>query len=153
MIRCKPKGMFSWDFSLEGEGHHASLEFNWFGEQGTIAADGEWFEVRKHGMFSGHWTLNHDRRSVASARKTSAFTRTLEIQDAEGTLLLRAESAFGRSFHVERRGEVIAAIRPDHAFTRRATIVTRRWEWDFPTACFAFWLVVLTWRRAAASNS
>ena len=153
MIRCKPKGLCSWNYFLDGEGRHASLEFNWLGEQGAITADDIQFEVRKHGAFSGHWTLDRDRESVVSAQKPSAFTRTFEIQDAEGTLLLCAESALGRSFRVERSGEVVATIRPDHPFTRRATIEASGPKWAFPTACFAFWLVVLTWRRAASSSS
>ena len=153
MIRCKPKGLCSWNFFLEGEGHHASLEFNWLGEQGAITADDLPFEVQKHGVFSGHWTLDHGDKSVASAQKTSPFTRTFKIQDTEDTLLLCAESALGRSFCVERSGEIIATIQPDHAFTRRATIETLGKRWSFSTVCFAFWLVVLTWRRAASSNS
>src|SRR5262245_22958627 len=131
MIRCIPKGLCSWDFYLDGEGHHASLEFNWIGEQGAITADDVPFDVRKHGAFSGRWSLDHDRESVASAQKSSAFTRTFEIQGAEDTLLLRAESALGRSFHVERSGEVMITIRPDHAFTRRASIETLGQQWDF----------------------
>jgi hypothetical protein len=153
MIRCKPKGVCSWDFFLDDEDHHASLEFNWLGEQGAINADGIMFEVRKHGVLSGHWTLEHDRKSVASAQKTSAFTRTFQVRNAQDVLVLCAESAFGRSFRVERSGDVIATIRPNHAFTRRATIETLAQKWDFPTISFAFWLVVLTWRRAASSSS
>jgi hypothetical protein len=153
MIRCKPKGMCSWDFFVDDESHHASLEFNWLGEQGTITVDGRSFEVRKHGMLSGHWTLDYGPESIASAQKTSPFFRTFEIQNAHDSLVLRAESPFGRSFHIERCQEVIATIRPDHAFTRRSTIETLRQKWDFPTLCFAFWLVVLTWRRAASSSS
>ena len=121
MIRCKPKGICSWDYFLDGEGHHASLEFNWFGEQGAITADNMPFEVRKHGVLSGHWTLDNDQDTVVSAQKTSAFTRTFEIQDVNGPMLLYAESMFGRSFCFKRSGEMIATIRPDHAFTRRAT--------------------------------
>ena len=153
MIRCKPKGVCSWNFFLDGEDHHAYLEFNWIGEQGAITADDIPFEVRKHSMLSGHWTLEQGRESVASAQKSSAFTRTFEIQSADDTFVVRAESAFGRSFRVECSGEVVAMIRPDHAFTRRATIEAFVPKWDFSTVCFAFWLVVLTWRRAAQNNS
>ena len=166
MIRCKPKGICSWNFFLDGEDHHAYLEFNWRGEQGAITADDTSFEVRKHdvgewkgikrlfglGIFSGHWTLDLDRESVASAQKSSAFTRTFEIQNAEGTLLLCAESAGARNFRVERSDEVMATISRDHALTRRATIETLAEKWDFPTICFAFWLVVLIWHRAASGS-
>lgn len=153
MIRCRPKSMCSWNFFLDGEGHHASLDFNWFGEQGAITADGIPFDVRKHGAFSGHWTLERDGEAIVSAQKASPFTRTFELESDHDTLTVRAESAFGRSFRVERSGDVVATIRPDHAFTRRATIETPELHGDFPTVCFAFWLAVLTWRRAASSNS
>lgn len=153
MIRCIPKGMCSWDFFLDGEAHHASVEFNWLGEQGAITADDTLFEVRKHGVLSGHWTLDYDSESIASAQKSNPFSRTFEIQDAHDLLVLSAESPFGRSFQIERSGDVIATISPDHAFTRRSTIETLTQKWDFPTLCFAFWLVVITWRRAASSSS
>ncbi len=153
MIRCTPKGICSWDFRLNGEGHDATLVFNWLGEQGGITADGACFRVRKHGMVSGHWTLNDDGKEIAYGQKSTAFTRTFEIQDASGALGLRAKSPFGRGFLVERSNDVIATISPDHAFTRRATIDTDTQKWDFTTICFSFWLVVLMWRRTAQSSS
>jgi hypothetical protein len=154
MIRCKPKGICSWDFHLDGDGHLATLNFNWAGEQGEITEDGTRFEVRKQGVFSGHWTLDDDAgKQTASAQKSNAFTQTFEIQDHNDNHVLRAESAFGRSFRIERSGNVIATVCPVHAFTRRATIEVRDQKWDFPIICFAFWLVVLAWRRAASSRA
>lgn len=149
MIQCKPKGLFSWDFVLDGDGHNASLDFNWVGEQGSMAVDGVSYEIRKHGMMSGHWTLDQDNTSVVSAKKS--ITRTFEIQNAQKTLLLEAESAFGRSFRLESSNEMIAQIVPAHLFTRRATIETFVENIDFPTISFAFWLTALTWRRSASS--
>ncbi len=153
MIRCRPKGICSWDFFLEGEGHRGSLEFNWLNERGTVVADGTAFEVSKQGALSGHWMLTRAGQEVASAQKSTAFTRTFEIQSPMESLVLRAQSAFGRSFRVERSGVGIATMAPDHPFTRRASIETRAPEYHFPTMSFAFWLAVLTWRRAAASSS
>jgi len=153
VIRCKPNGICSWDFLLDGEGHCSTLEFNWLGEQGAINADGKSFDVRKHGVFSGHWTLEHAGTQVASAQKSTAFTRAFDVQDPSGPFILRAESAFGRSFRVERSGNVIATIFPDHPLTRRANIDILTDKWDFVTVSFLFWLVVLTWRRAAQSSA
>lgn len=152
MILCKPKGICSWDFFLEGDGHHSSLDFNWVSEQGKITADRTSFEVRKHGAFSGRWTLDRAGEQVATAQKSSAFTRTFEIQEPDGPLVLRAESPFGRSFRVDRSNDLIAAIAPVHACTRRATIETRAKNCDFTTISFSFWLVVITWRRAARNS-
>ena len=153
MIRCMPMGICSWNFVLEGEGHHASLDFTWLGEQGAITADGTSFDVCKHGITSGHWTLDHAGNHIVTAQKSSAFFRTFEIQDLHQTLVLRAESPFGRRFRVAGAKDVVATIVPDHVFTRRATIETFAQNLDFTTISFSFWLAALTWRRAARSNS
>jgi hypothetical protein len=153
MIRCIPRGICSWNFVLDGAGHQGILELGWMGEQGAITVDGIPFDIQKHGMFSGRWTLNHEGQEVASAQKSTAFTRTFEIQDPSGELVLRAESALGRSFRLERSDDVIATVRPDHAFTRRASIEILTKQWDLPTVYFSFWLVALMWRRAAQSNN
>ncbi len=153
MICCIPNGICSWNFRVSGEGHAATLEFNWIGEQGSITADGVGFQVRKQGVFKGHWTLEHDGKEIVAGQKSTAFTRTFEIQDSSGGLVLRAVSAFGRSFLMERSDDVVGRITPDHAFTRRATMDSQNQKLDFRTLCFSFWLVVLTWRRAAQSDS
>jgi hypothetical protein len=151
MIRCIPKGICSWDFSLVSEGHHASVSFHWLGEQGAIVADDVRLEVCKHGVVSGKWTLEQDGEPLIVAQKPAAYIRTFEVSDSHGTAVLRAESPFGRSFRIERANELIATIVPDHAFTRRATIETLAENCDFTALSFSFWLVVLTWRRAAQS--
>ena len=149
MIRCIPTGICSWNFSLDGAGHHADLEFRSFSDQGVLTADGITFDV-KPSAFSGPWTLARGGSSIASARKTRALTRTIEIEGTEHDLLtLRPESFLGRSFRVERSGVVISRIRPDHPLTRRATIEALPEGLDFPTVCFLFWLVALMWRRYA----
>ncbi len=153
MIRCLPKGLCSWNFDLDGEGHHADLDFNWLGEQGAISIDGTVFDVCKHGIASGHWTLNQAGEELVTAQKVSAFFRTFELQDRDRTLVLRAEAAFGRSFRIDASNDLIATIVPDHAFTRRATIEIHTQGCEFTTLSFAFWLTVLTWRRAAKNNS
>ena len=150
-IRCKPNGICGWNYFLEGDGHDATLEFHWAGEQGNIVADETPFAVCKHGVFIGHWTLERNGEVVAAAQKTSAFCRSFEIECHGDSLLLCAESSFGRSFRVERSGDLLAQISPVHAFTRRATIETFREMWSFTAISFSFWLVVLTWRRAASN--
>lgn len=153
IIRCIPMGIFSWAFRLEGEGHSASLRLDSFVEQGVIVADDIEFEVKKHGVLSGRWTLERAGQQVASAQKCDPFTRTFDIQTPGGSLVLRAESAFLRDFRLEHSGELLATISPDHLFTRRATIETLANDLDLPTICFSFWLAALTWRRRRRNNS
>jgi hypothetical protein len=97
--------------------------------------------------------LDRHGEPVASAQQANPFTRTFEIQRNQESLILCAESAFGRSFRLQRSEEVIATIRPDHAFKRRPAFETITQTGNFPTLCFAFWLLVLTWRRAASASS
>ena len=146
MIRCIPKGLCSWNFDIAGNGHSASTELNWLGEQGNITVDGEYHDVRKHGAFSGLWTLEANSTPVANAKKSSVFTRTFELKTSSGAVILRAQSALGRTMLLKGAG-FDGVIAPVHPFTRRASITGQ--ISDFRTACFAFWLTVLVWRRDA----
>ena len=152
-IRCTPQGICSWNFNLEGDGHRGTVELGLIGEQGAISADGMNFDILKHGVLSGRWTLNHEGNEVASVQKVSAFKRTFEIEDPGGSLLLRADSAFGRSFRLERAEELVATYRADHLLTRRGKIEIVADQWDSPTVFFSFWLVALMWRRASQNNN
>jgi hypothetical protein len=153
MIRCLPAGLCSWNYRLAGDGRQAATTINWFSEQGTIAIAGVAFDVRKQGVMSGRWTLERQGAVVISAEKPSLLTRTYELHNAEAHWTVSAESALGRGFRVQRDGATLGTIRPDHPFTRRATIELFKDRGDFPAICFAFWLVVLAWRRAASSKS
>ena len=151
MIRCTPQSICSWDFQLEGEGHRASTQCNWASEQGSIVADGVDFDVSKHGLGSGRWTLERAGEVITTAQKAT-LRRTFELESPMGPLLLQAESMFGRAFRLERSGRAVASVRTEHAFTRRATIELHEVDLHWPTVCFSFWLAVVTWRRAARSN-
>lgn len=149
MIRCIPKGICSWDFDLESSEHSASVEFNWVGEEGTIRMDGHLHRIEKHGVFSGQWTMEESAQTVATAKKSSAFTRSFDLTTPAGTITMRAESAFGRTM-ILKGPRFDGTITPVHPFTRRAMITGQ--ISDFRMACFAFWLTVLLWRRAAQSD-
>lgn len=153
MISCLPNGLCSWNYTLKGDGHSAEASLQMFTEQGSLVVDGVAFEIRKHGFASGHWTLEREGAVIISAQKPSPLTRTVKLSNAEASWTLQAESAFGRSFRLERGASIIAAIRPAHMFTRRATIELLRDDGEFTAVCFAFWLAVIAWRRAASKNS
>ncbi|PCJ54183.1 MAG: hypothetical protein COA70_05995 [Planctomycetota bacterium] len=135
------------------EGGKASLVFNLMGEQGSLTLDGETYLVRKHGMGSGHWSLELDEQEVLSAQKVSMLSRRIEMSTPMGELTLSPESAMGRSFKLFREEQVLARIEPVHPFTRRSTIQLDAEDYDAPTLAFAFWLVLMSWRRAQQSNS
>jgi hypothetical protein len=153
MIRCRPKGLFSREFDLQGDGHQGSLEFNWMSEQGALVADGASFEIDKHGVFSGQWSLLDEGQVVATAKKVSVFRRTFEIESPMGLLELRAESIFTRSFQLKCAGELVARFKANHLFSRSSQIHTADSEVHFPTLAFSFWLILITRRRAQNNNS
>jgi hypothetical protein len=88
--------------------------------------------------------LDANSTPVASAQKSSIFTRTFELGTSSGAVILRAQSALGRTMLLEGPG-FNGLIAPVHPFTRRASITGQ--ISDFRTACFAFWLTLLLWRR------
>lgn len=153
MIECLPRSLCSWDFTAEGlSSGCAAVEYDWFTEQGRIGGAGMDYEIRKHGVFSGRWTLEQTGVVVAEAHKTSAMFRTFEIASQQAHFTVRAESALTRAFDIMLGGQVVGDIRPAHAFTRRAVI---RCSDMIPEhlQLFSFWLVALTWRRSARNNS
>ena len=152
MLTCLPRSICSWNFLVRGTtGGEAGLTFNWFTEQGTIDWNGTEYQVVKHGLFSGHWTLEGPEGVVVEAQKTSAFTRTFDLDTDSGPWTLQAQSVFTRAFELARSGTQFGTIVPMHMFTRRATIDCEE-EVDELTQLFAFWLVVITWKRAAKNN-
>ena len=150
MIQCIPKGLCSWDLHLSGGGHSAVVDLNTMSEQGRVRIEGGPYEVIKHGFASGMWTLDEAGSSIFTAQKPNPMTRTFELSGPSGVACLKAESAFGRSMALE-GGGADCSLAPDHAFTRRATIVGT-WN-DFRLVTFGFFLTVITWRRAANNNS
>lgn len=154
MIICRPHGICSWNFTLEGKGgNRADLSFNWLSEQGTIRVNGLVFEVRKNGVFSGQWSLYQYQSLVATAQKNSPFTRTFTVNAERREFLLSAQSVFSRSFALRNAEYQLATFEPNHMFTRRAKIYSQSKDIEFLTLAFCFWLVVITWKRAANNSN
>ncbi len=153
MIRCTPKSIFSWSFNATGlSSGPASITYNWFTEQGQITSSHTDFAVRKHGVFSGRWTLEHNGQIMAEAIKPSAMFRRFEITAPGLRFTLQAQSPITRTFDICIGDRVAGRISPAHLFTRR-TIIDCHESIPEHSQLFAFWLVGLTWRRAAKNNS
>lgn len=152
MASCVPLGICSWNYRLIHEDVCALLKFDVFGEQGSLEIGDSKYDVLKHGMLSGRWSLNDSTGVVLEARKAGPLCRTFELTGAAGSWNLRAFSMFGRSM-VLTGDQTDCRLVPVHCFTRRATI--QGGFRDFRLVAFAFWLTALTWRRqhgAAASS-
>lgn len=150
VIQCNPQGICSSDYYLDGDGHSASIEFQWASDAGRITVDGRHFEIRKEGFFNPVWTLYLGAQAIYGARRISMFSRAMVIEGADSLCELQPHSLFGRSMQLA-GGSCNCLIRPMHAFTRRATI-EGQWR-EFTTVAFGFWLTAMIWRRRQRSSS
>jgi hypothetical protein len=153
MLTCVPQSLCLWDYRVLGAaGGPAALTFNFFSEQGSIWLENAEFAVRKHGPMSGHWTLEHGGRTIADAVKPNALFRSFELQVHDLHFTVRAQTAFTRCYDVLYGDRRVGTIQPMHPFTRRACVECSP-EVPELGQLFAFWLAVITWRRAAKNNS
>ena len=149
MLTCLPQSLCSWDFRVpDAASGPAALTFNFFSEQGSLTLGGLEHSVRKHGPLSGHWTLERAGAVSAEARKPNALSRSFEVRCGDAPLRVEAQSASTRSFNLLAAGSVVGTIQPAHPFTRRAFIECGAAVPEL-AQLFSFWLVVVTWRRAA----
>lgn len=151
-LRCQPSGWFGWNYEITGNGLRANIVLKAVSEAGEISVDGEVFAITKEGWVKSHWALRQRGQVVASAKKTSAMTRTVEFEVENQTLLLEAESIFRRSYRLRKDDVALARIYPASWLTRKATIETYYAGTSAALTCFAFWVVLLMWRRAASSG-
>ncbi|MBK1829418.1 hypothetical protein JIN77_01670 [Verrucomicrobiaceae bacterium R5-34] len=150
ILHCKPNNIFTWNSVLSGAGHRAELTFNWYGESGSIALNGQVYDIQKCGMFSGSWIMTNHSGTSLTAEKLSVFSRTFTIQSPLGNYQLKAPSAFSRTMTLDGRNGSVR-IEPDHIFTRRSTISGQLD--DIEVTCFATWLCLLVRRRNAKNSN
>lgn len=145
-----PNSIFSWNSTLNDGKNHAELVFNWMSEQGSISINRKYYQVNKHGIFSGKWTLSDHSGALVTAEKFSAFTRKFILNGPSGTHTLEAQSMFGRAMSLHGSSSH-ALITPQSIFTRKATITGH--TPDFETTSFAMWLTLMTWRRSSGNGN
>lgn len=151
-FQCQPAGWFGWNYEMTGNGRQAQIMLRSMSEAGQICVDGEDFDINKESWLKGHWALKQGDQLVASAVKTSSMTRTVEFRVGDQTLLLEAESLFRRSFRLRKNDTLLARIYPASWVSRKATIETYHAGASVALSCFAFWVVLVQWRRAASSS-
>jgi hypothetical protein len=153
MLTCEPCSIFNWDFDVLGaDAGQASMTLDFWFEQGTITLGGDQFTIRKHGMMSGHWSLEKGDEPIADAVKPSALFRSFDVLTEGLTLTVAAQSPFTRRFNIFAGNEVIGVVRPTAWFFRR-TVIECPASVPETIQLFCFWLAVLTWRRTARSNN
>lgn len=149
MLKAVPDHLFTNNCTVSGDGFSANIRFDLFTETGEIHLDGQTYKVEKDGPFSGFWQLMLNGERIMSSKKPSSFYRTFEVYTHEHLLSLKAVSAFGRTMRLSGDGFDVT-FTPENPFTRRTNITGE--YGDFLSLCFAYWLVVLMWRRAQQSS-
>lgn len=151
MIRAEPYSLFSWDFTVYEDGTPvADVDLAWVREAGEMNIEGTPYRVYREPGF-GDFVLDSEGRTLVRGHKSSAFLRTFEITYNDELLILKARSAFGRTFELFEDDRRIGVIAPDHVFSRKMRV-------DLPptmplaVCVFIVWLVVLMWKRAAGSS-
>jgi len=153
MLTCNPQSLWSWNFTVSGpNGELGSITHRWCSEQGTLIWKGEPFEIVKHGVFSGVWSLEHNHSVLVNARKLSAFSRSFVLTTGSMQVELQAVSMFRRSFELRQAGLSVGLIYPKHAFSR-VSFIDCTDEISEVESLFAFWLVVLMWKRSRRHKS
>lgn len=152
MLTCVPQSICSWDYQIRGAScGAAAVTMNFLSEQGKITLGNSELTVNKQGVFSGRWALEDRGKTVADANKPNALFRSFELGIGSLRFIVEAHSGLTRSYDIRSAAKILGIIRPEHPFTRRARIECTA-EVPEIAQLFAFWLVVLTWKRAAASD-
>ena len=152
MLTAIPKSWLSWNYEfLESDKRLASLTIEWLGERGTLDCGGQLWELSRDGWYHGTFSIRQAGRKRASAEKPSALFRSFQVTFDDEDFCWEAESPLTRSFVLRKGNKVIGSMRPDTAFTRRATIDLPE-ELPLERKLFLAWLTLLMWRRAHNSS-
>lgn len=151
-ILCKPRSLFNWNFEPSGSDWSGSTLLRHFTEQRELVVNGQTFAVVKDGFFSGQWRLEENGKTILTAHKPNPLTRRFLLTGQGVSATLAAANPLRRVMVLSTARRSVE-IRPGHPFTRRARITGDAGdEIDARQAAFAFWLSILTWRRAASNN-
>lgn len=134
---------------VDGSRVVATLVFGSWRERGVIVLDGERLEIVGEGWWNTKFHLQGPRERLATGAKTGTFSRGFVIQHVGQEYRVDPTSWSGRTHHLTRRGRDFGQIRVLGLLARKFEI-----ELDAELApqlrLFAFWLVLLGMRRAAA---
>ncbi|MFT5289433.1 MAG: hypothetical protein ACI8QS_001296 [Planctomycetota bacterium] len=152
MLTAIPKSWFSWGYEIFQDSRSvALLDQAHMREKGEILIQERNYQIGREGLLSGAYFLRRDGENVATATKTSAFTRTFEVFTEGGLFTLASATAFKRRFVLRDGEKIIGSISPKTWISRKA-VVDLPENFPLEIQVFITWLVVLMWRREQSSN-
>jgi len=153
MLRMVPKTC-SWTFSVMDGAEPVAQAVNasWWSDKAEINLQGATYIARREGVMSGAYLLESPTGVVARATKPSIWRRSLIVEHAGHTYILRPASAWRREFVLCDGPTRIGSISPESVFTRRAVV-------DLPPALpliaqvFIIWLTATIWKHDEAAGA
>jgi hypothetical protein len=154
MLTAKPANWWSWNYTVsDGHAEIAALSTSGFRARGRLDVQGKQYEVMKEGTFSPSFYLKEGQRTIIEASGSGLFTHsfTWTLKGMPYTLRTAAwHSAY--NFTLVRSETPIGSIRQEHWYNRKAIIDIPP---DIPLEIqlFAFWLVVLQWKKNSSAST
>jgi len=148
-----PKGLFTFNREIHGDGHYANLELRTFRNEGVLEVDGNSYEIDKPKMLQDRFMVQHETGTIVEAARITTITRNYEILDHFGAHEFTRKEMFSRTFVLKRDGHIVAEFGYDGWFTRKMFIRTYTEEIEFVTLAFCNWLLMLFSRRDSQSSS
>ncbi len=153
MWSARPEGWLSRCYRIEERGQLVGrLEFGLWSEHGTLELGERRLSIQREGLWKPQHHLVEGGTRRASARSTGFWRRGFVLTDGNDEYHLAPSSLTRRSFALTRAGRALGGVRPLGLFSRSAELTLDE-ELAPELRLFAFWLVVVAWRRAAAAAS
>ncbi len=124
MLLCIQKAVWLWDFQIPNAvGGPAEAAYVPFGQNGSVSLGDSKFEVKWHGFFSQHWTLERDGRIVADGQFSLGAFSVTSPDDVQVTI--KRTSLLRVRFDILTGGKVLGTIRRTRLFPCNFVIDSR----------------------------
>jgi hypothetical protein len=145
-----PKSWYSWDFELTSADRTvARFDMSSWCDRLEIIIDGVKHQVYRASML-GDFVIERGGQIQARAAKPSAFSSTMILTHGGRDYALQKRSVWKRAFVLLDGEREIGSVAPVSSWTRHATVELPA-EWPIAVQAFVISLVIVLWRREAAS--
>lgn len=156
MVKAVSKSIFSSSYDIKENGESVSeVNFSNWSEKADLTIGDKKAVFYRQGVVSGDFVFEFEDRTLATAKKPSAWKDDMVITVGEQVFEIRPKSWFSYTYYIIWQDQKIGKISRDGWVTQNGT---GEFPEDWPAALkvFVFILVLLLWRRAdsaAASGS
>jgi hypothetical protein len=154
LIEFAPRSLFAARYyALKRDGVEIGrIDCGGIRQPASIVIGGATFSPARDGVLRATYHLYGNGARLASAAPAGTALRRFTVEAGARTWTLAVASWSGRRFTVTENGAAVGAIARSGFFTAKSTAELPD---DLPPEVQAFliWLVIITWRRQAATNA